>query len=337
MKPVLHRVQRALRIMPLAMAVGVTAGHPGMAAPAPATEIVRPPLPPGPRPPLPKTAVEQFRELLAASPEKREEYLSKKKPASAELIRASLREFDQLTPNERELRLRVLQLHQNLAPLLQAGVTERGQLLAEVPAEDRPLLEDRLKAWDGLPESARQVLLTDKAALNHFIQLQRPQSPRQADAAPALPAIPDSSHAAVEAQFEKWQALPEDVRARTIAEFQRFFELTPTEREKTLRQLSEAERREMARTLKTFENLPPEQRDRCVRAFRKFAGMTASERAEFLRSASHWREMDPDERAAWRRLVNTLAAPRTAPPIPQIPPARSQLVATNAPGERAAP
>lgn len=276
-------------------------------------QTARPPLPPPVNPPLPKSPVDQFRELLAATPEQRDEYLARKKPAAAELIRTHLKEFDVLSPNERELRLRVLQLHQHLVPLMQLPPAERGALMAVVPKEDRVLLEDRLKAWDALPESARQVLLADKRSLNQFIQLQKASV---TSSAPFPGALAEADRKAFEAQFQQWLALPEDIRAKTTREFEQFFELSPTERDKTLRRLSDVERRQMSETLRMFASLPVEQRERCLGAFRRFSGMNAQERAEFLSNAARWRELDPDERAAWRRLVQVLSKPSLSPPLP---------------------
>lgn len=289
----------------------------------------RPPLPPAVRPPLPKSPVDQFRELLSATPEQREEILAQKKPEARELIRANLKQFDAVSPNERELLLRVLQVHQHLIPLLQAPVEERAGLLAAAPVEDRRVLEDRLKAWDGLPAEARQVLLADKRSLNYFIQLERVPA---ADRGQFIGRLPEPVRQAFESQFQRWSALPEDVRSKTTSEFQKFFELTPDEREKTLRRLSDVERRQMAETLKLFADLPPEQRARCLTAFRRFSGMSESERADFLRNAARWRDLDPDERAGWRRLVNSISKP---PPLPPIPMGRHEMVAgTNLPPNR---
>jgi hypothetical protein len=281
------------------------------------------------RPPLPKSPVEQFRELLAASPEQREELLARKKKASADVIRANLKEFDSVSPNERELLLRVLQLHQYLVPMLSMAPSERGPFMGNVPMEDRALLEDRLKAWDGLPAEARQVLLADKRSLNYFIQLQRAPAAKRGE---FMGTVPESDRQAFEEQFRRWLALPEDIRSKTTAEFQRFFELSSEEREKTLRRLSGVERRQMNETLQLFASLPPEQRTRCLAAFRRFSGMTTEERAGFLSNATRWRELDPDERAAWRRLVLALSKPPSTPPLPS---GRTEMVAgTNLPPSR---
>lgn len=297
--------------------------------PAMFAQVARPPLPPPAKPPLPKSPVDQFRELLAATPEQREEFLSRKKPASAELIRTNLKEFDALSPNERELRLRMLQLHQHLVPLMQTPVADRGPFLAVVPGEDRALLEDRLKAWDSLPESVRQILLADKRSLNQFIQLQKTPAASKPE---FIRTLPEEDRRAFESQFKQWLALPEEVRSQTTREFQQFFELSPAEREKTLRRLSDVERRQMSETLRVFASLPAEQRDRCLGAFRRFSGMNATERAEFLGNAARWRELDPDERAAWRRLVQVLSKPSLTPPLPG---GRSEVIAgTNLPPSR---
>src|ERR1044072_315689 len=69
-------------------------------------------------PPLPKPPVTYFRELLALSGgELDRELLSVAEPAR-DRLRAKLREYAALTPEEREIRLRATELRWYLAPLM---------------------------------------------------------------------------------------------------------------------------------------------------------------------------------------------------------------------------
>ena len=123
-------------------------------------------------PPVPavKTPTDRFRELLAAGPEQREALLSRKTPAARALIEAKLREFGALRPDEREIRLRLAQFQDALSTLLPLPPQERRAQLAMVPAEDLPMIEERLAAWDQLPEAERRDLLESERRLSWFVR-----------------------------------------------------------------------------------------------------------------------------------------------------------------------
>ena len=285
-------------------------------------------------PPVPEprqSPAEVFRGLLAASPAQRAELLASKPEASRLLIVAKLKEFESLPQDQRELRLRVAQLQFYLSPLLRTPATVRSNRLERVPPEDRPLVEERLKAWDTLPEDARHEILETERSLSYFVR-QESADPKQLAALleqVAAPARPE-----VEAQFARWSALPVEERARKAANFSRFFDLSGPERDKTLSRLPDVERQQMERTLAKFSSLPPELRDRCVRAFRQFGALSPEERSEFLQSAAKWQAMPADQRAAWRRLVQKVATPPLPPPPrpPLVQPrSTAVVVATNRP------
>ena len=287
-----------------------------------------------PLPPPMKSLAEQFRELLAATPRQRQALLAGKSVPAQNLIMVKLREFETLPADQRELRLQVAQLQYYLSPLLHANGAARSNLLAHAPAEDLPLLEDRLKAWDALSVETRRDILESERSLSYFVR-QETADPKQL--ATVLEHVSAPTRPEVEAQFARWRALPADERARKTANFQRFFDLSDAERTRTLSRLSDLDRGQMERTLSRFESLPPEQRERCVRAFRQLGAMSPDERTEFLRDAAKWQAMSADERAAWRRLVQHVARPPLPPPplpvlLRRVPAA---LVATNTPaGER---
>src|SRR5687767_10489190 len=97
---------------------------------------------PPPVPPAAKSPADRFRELLAASPEQRESMLARHSSETREQIRAKLREFDKLSPSQREFRLRLAQLQFSLSPLLRAKPDDRASLLERAPSELRPLLTE---------------------------------------------------------------------------------------------------------------------------------------------------------------------------------------------------
>ena len=285
-------------------------------------------------PPVPEprqSPAEVFRRLLAASPSQRDDLLASKPEAARTLIVAKLKEFESLPPDQRELRLHVAQLQFYLSPLLRAPATVRSNRLERVPPEDRPLLEERLKAWDALPEETRRDILETERSLSYFVR-QESADPKQLTA--LLEQVPAPARPEVEAQFARWSALPMEERARKAANFSRFFDLSGSERDKTLSRLPDVERQQMERTLAKFSSLPPELRDRCVRAFRQFGSLSPEERSEFLQSAAKWQAMPADQRAAWRRLVQKVATPPLPPPPrpPLVQPrSTAVVVATNRP------
>ena len=272
-----------------------------------------------------------FRQLLAATEPQRSELLASKPEPARALIVAKLKEFEALPPDQRELRLRVAQLQFYLSPLLRVPATVRSNRLERVPPEDRPLLEERLQAWDALPEGTRREILETERSLSYFV---RQESADPKKLAALLEQVPAPARPEVEAQFARWSSLPADERARKAAHFSRFFDLSGPERDKTLSRLPDVERQQMERTLAKFSSLPPELRDRCVRAFRQFGALSPEERSEFLQSAAKWQAMPADQRAARRRLVQKVATPPLPPPPrpPLVQPRdKAVVVATNSP------
>ncbi len=268
-------------------------------------------------PPVPKvrTPTDRFRELLAANFEQREALLSRKTPAARTLIEAKLLEFGALRPDEREIRLRLAQFQDSLRTLLPLTPTERGPLIAAVPEEDIPWIEERLAAWDLLPEAERRDVLESERRLSWFVRQAEVSSDRQRVEAYMATLSPSAQQVARE-QMERWLALPLAERSKKAAAFSRFFDLTVDERQAALGTMSQTERLQMERALSDFAALTPDARERCVRGFQKFEALSPAEREQFLRRAERWKAMSPNDRAAWRRLVEkALTSPRK-PPFP---------------------
>ena len=249
-----------------------------------------------------------FRALLVMTPVERDQQLMIYPPSIRDGLQAKIQEYEQLDPNERELRLRATELRWYLLPLLQASPTNRAAQLALVPDDVRDLVQSRLDQWKILPEPLQQEFLDNERALRYFARV---GSTNGAPAPGDWTAVPPDSVLA------QWQALSEDQRKRIAAQVSHFFDLTPDEKEETLNTLSEAEREQMEKTLQTFANLSREQRIQCVHAFAKFAGMTVPERREFLKNAERWSQMSPDERQTWRDLVANVPPWPPMAPLPE--------------------
>jgi hypothetical protein len=248
--------------------------------------------------------VAYFRKLLAMPPQARQDYLTNRPPQTRERILAKVNEYENLSPDERELRLRATELRWYLMPLLKLNRTSRDLKLAKVPADLRDIVKSRLMEWDILPPGLKDEFFENERAMYYFSGVRPP------------------ANSAAERELQA-------KRARISAQFNQFLELSPEEKQATLSTLSTAERRQMQKTLEAFEKLTSAQKNECVRNYAKFAGMGDAERADFLRNAEHWSQMSPVERQTWRDLVANV--PDWAPlPASIYPPGM-------APGAAAAP
>jgi hypothetical protein len=259
-----------------------------------------------------KSPVDFFRQLLAMTPEERDDFLTNRPPEIRARILGKVAEYEVLGPNERELRLRATELRWYLMPLLREPPTNRTARLAQVPADARELVQSRLEEWSILPPTLQQEFLENEHILRYFAHVDAGSSPAE-----------NFGRAPSEAESARWNGLSEPERRQVMGGFNQFFDLTPDEKEKALNTLSEAERRQMEKTLQSFEKMPASQRDECVNAFAQFASMTAPEQAEFLKNAERWSALSPAERQAWRDLVVN---------VPQWPPLPVGFV-TPVPGE----
>ncbi len=248
--------------------------------------------------------VDFFRQLLAMTPDEREQYLKNHPPETRARILAKVQEYLEMDPNERELRLRATELRWYLMPLMQTAPTNRATELANVPDNLRDLVVSRLRQWDILPPPIQQEFLNNEDTLAYFSHVDPSASANGNGAA----------QSAVNGQ-PGGMPLTDSQRRRISEQFEKFFQLTQLEEQKTLNTLSDAERAQMEKTLQTFGNLSPQQRSECIRAYTKFAAMPPQDRAEFLKNAERWSQMSPKERQAWRDLV---AQVPQWPPMPQI-------------------
>jgi hypothetical protein len=256
-----------------------------------------------------------FRKLLAMSPQQREDYLTNRPPQMRARILAKVHEYESLSPDDRELRLRATELRWYLMPLLQTSPANRDAGLAGVPADLREIVKSRLNEWDILPPTLKEEFLENEQTRYYFARIQPPANSAAAQQLAAQ-------------------------RQRISEQFREFLELTPEEKQQTLDTLSADERAQMQKTLESFGNLSPEQQTQCVQNYAKFAGMSAADRVEFLRNAERWSQMSPAERQTWRDLVANVPdwppapaliyPPGIVPPTSSVTPANSRpSVATN--------
>ena len=263
--------------------------------------------------PMPTQAgspIDFFRQLILAKPEEREKLLAAKQPDLRPFLENHALLYQALSAEERELRLRNMELRYHLTALLHTAPSNRTERLKIVPDRDRPLVENRLKYWDGYSAEQQAEVLKNERLTREIIGAGVPRIPPN----PAsLTGQASNQVIRIEQQLVNWQLLP-DARRDQIQ--RRFFELTDAEiaREKlhTLR-LSEEERQLMEQTLARFKQLQPSQRSACVTNFSRLASLSPAERREFLVNAGEWQKMKPEDREAWRKLVSKV------PPLPPLP------------------
>jgi len=260
-----------------------------------------------PFPPL-RSPVDSFRELLNMPSAERAKSLADR-PTQRERLLEKLREYQGLSADERELRLRATELRWWLLSLMHQPETNHSTALATVPAHIRTLVKDRLSVWSLLPPLQKELLDNEEIA-QRFTRIQGLTAEQRER---NLNSLSPKHREFLEAGLKRWTALSDEERRETCNRFEQFFTLNERERQKVLSTLSETERQQMEQTLRSFENLPREQRGICVRSFEKFASMSVAERQQFLKSAERWEKMSPGERQNWRILVNSVP---NFPPLP---------------------
>lgn len=244
--------------------------------------------PPVPVLPVMKSPVDTFRTLLVMPAQERRAQLATRPVEVREKLIAKLNEYQALSSEERELRLKATELRWYLKPLMASSPTNRAAQLALIPESLREMVSERITQWDRFPPVVQQMMLTNPAGPTYFM-------------GGSLTNFPPSPVSAIRSSLQD--------------RYNRLFELTAGEKEKVLVTLSEAERRQMEKTLESFGRLNPMQKRQCVISFTRFAGMSATERQEFLKNAEHWAQMSASERQSWRDLVS--AAPKV-PPLPSL-------------------
>lgn len=280
--------------------------------------------------PVLKSPVEQFRELLAMSHADRARAITNRPPTIQQQLLAKLKEYDALSANERELRLRTTELRYYLIPMLNMPPADRSKAMDRIPIDIRQLVQDRLVSWDSLPNDLRRDLLENESIIRYF---RESQARSAADRANEFSRISPGQRAQLESGIARWRAIPDDQQQKVMQRFDQLFVMSSRERDAVLKTLSEPERQQIEATLRSLEGLPPPQRIRCVQSLSKFVSLTAEERAEFLRSAERWRALSPDQRDAWRKMVARLSSLPPMPPgvtpwlPPPLPPVQTRPIA----------
>ena len=241
-----------------------------------------------------RNPVAVFRTLLAMRTDARATELAAKPARLRDVLSTRLREYDTFTPAEREARLRATELRYHLNPLLIIAPDARAARLAAVPENFRPLVEERLAAWDKLPAEIQREILANE----HLLQaMTRPA------VVGAMPPLPPGLVPKVPDNVTQWQGLDARQREQLLENFTHYFRLDDRAKTRVVAALPEPKRAETTRALDQFEQLTAAERAASLAALKKLGQMTPAEQSQFYANAEVWQKMPEAERAVWRKVV----------------------------------
>jgi hypothetical protein len=264
------------------------------------------------------------------TPQERRDFLAQRSPESQKLILAKIHEYEGLTLEMRDLRLRVTELRWYLRPLLELSAADRAARMSFIPPALKELIETRLREWDKLSPEVQKEFLENESVIRFYFELAARTPSQRAEAGTNV------TSQAVPPGLNRWQNLTSHQRQDIMRHFYQYFDLSPVEKRKTIQTLSETERVQIEKTLEAFGGLSQAQRAQCVRSFQKFASFDPEERQQFLHNAERWERMSPSDRQAWRNLVSNLSHQPplppgfSPPPLPSSPAPSAFHAATNA-------
>lgn len=289
----------------VAAGVGVRAANP----PAPPSTRPQPPL--LPVPPL-KSKIDYFRQLISANTQERVALLADKSQEHRQVLLRNVRRYEAMSPEERELNLRTLDLRFYLTTLLRFPASNRVARLPAVPEDYRSLVEARLRYWDDLPAELQSDLLAEE----QFQRAMAVMAPTLPSAKIAPGSLSTNQIRQLDQASARWQHWPDARRHEVERNWERLFNMSEAEKKAQLAPLplSPTERALMEKSLVEFAKLPLIQRTNCLKNFTKFAELSSVERRQFLRNAEAWQKMNPADRQAWRDFVHKV------PPLPPLPP-----------------
>lgn len=274
--------------------------------------------------------MEDFRRLLAMSSEERELDLANKPPGFRDMLLAKLKEYDALTPEQQELRIRSTELRFDMMYLLRASPERRSEKLERMPEDRRKLAEARLEQWDKLPEELKQDVLEHQSTLSYVVRVEAAPAAAKED---VFASMSPEYREKVKSRIEVINGLPKEKRNEMLSAFHKLFDFSDGEQQEILVKLNQAEREKVEKKLAEFEKLSPEDRRKCMDSAHKFNNLTANEQAKFMEAAERWGKMSEEERNTWRNLIKQMPMPPlppgakppgSVPPLPEPPLAPSE-------------
>src|SRR5436190_1673905 len=243
---------------------------------------------------MPPNPVDTFRKVLAMAPAERERFLLALTPEKRQIVMLKLDEYQGLSAEQREERLRALQARALIRYLIRLPMSNRVERVASLQGMDRKVVEERLALWDQLAPELQKEVLTNEFAIRYIA--------RSRVYNPALPPFPGVDPK-IQEQVSHWANLSKADRTEVLKNFQMFLEdLSEKERAQVM-----AERQDM-KSLGSVASLTKEQRERYIAGFKRFAALTPEERQRFLMNAAYWLNMTPEQRETWRVLAKKLSS-----------------------------
>ncbi len=265
-----------------------------------------------------RNGMDDFRWLLAMTPEEREVELASKSESSRTMLLTKLKEYDALSLEEQELRIRSTELFFDMMYLFGSSPDRRQEQLARIPEERRKLVQARLEQWDKLPSELQQEVVEHQSTLRYVIRVEAAPAKAKED---VLAHLSPEYRKRVETDIQKIQALPKEKRERMLDNFHRLFDLSDKEQQGILDKLNQAERAKVQQRLADYEKLSPDERKKCMDSARRFNNLSADDQARFMATAERWEKMSEDERNTWRNLVKQMPPlPPGLTPPPPVPP-----------------
>ena len=286
-----------MRFTCYALLIGcMAAGQAAFAQAAPATGVAKS-----------TSLIDTFRQLLAMDRAGREKALAEKPEHTRNYLAGKLREYDALTPDERELRLHLSQLRYYMLPLMKPGLTNRAERMEAIPTDDRKLIEARLAQWDRLTADLQKEVLENEWLMQTVLRFESSSPAQQKE---LMEAMSRDRRRRLESDLAKWHALPADKQSRMVKNFNQFFELSDKEKSRIIATVPQSQRRQMEQTIHAFEQLPAAQRTLCMKSLQRFATMTQQQQLDFFSNAERWARLTEAERETVRKLLMEF------PPLP---------------------
>ena len=248
---------------------------------------VRPPAGPPPLP-TPPSPIVSFRELLNMTPPARAAELEKKSPKNRAIIEDRLKEFEALPKDQREVRLKLMELRWQLMSLIRQSPTNRASAIKLIPEQDRLLVNERLRYWDQLEPEVQTAVLENEMMLSYIIS---GQAANTTELTNRIETLPPNLRSNLLATMERWRQMTPQEQQTIYQNFRSVFDLDERQRQKVISQnsldrSSATEQEKIALLLKSFENLPPDQRERWMNSLQKFTSMSMEERAGLFKTRS---------------------------------------------------
>ncbi len=289
-----------------ASAPAETAGLPAAQSPSGLTAML----------PLPTNSpVRLFRHLLTLSSAEQEVELATRSESSRAVLRRKLQDYQAMPESEREARLRALEFHHYLQFLLTAPASLREPWLASMPAEYRPLCEERLRLWVAMPKELQSYMLDRRDTLQWIM---RWEEATEAQRLELFRALPPDRQAAIEKDVARWQGMSVVERERAWKATRQMFGLPEKEQRRILASIPETNRLPSAKVVQSLNQMPSPDRERYLESWRKFSQLNPSQRARFMQGWDRWSKMSEAEREVWRKVARQ--APPVVPPLPLVPP-----------------